>query len=59
MVREEVEEQKRIEERKLNIMCFGLEKINQSSVENRRSDDEDRLLGIIKEVMGDERFGYY
>ena len=58
MVREEVEEQKRIEERKLNIMCFGLDEINQSSVENRRSDDEDRLLGIMKEVMGDERFGY-
>ena len=34
-------------------MCFGLEESNQSSVENRRSDDEDRLLGIMKEVMGD------
>ena len=57
LVREEVKEQKRIDERKLNTMCFGLEESNQSSVENRRSDDEDRLLGIMKEVMGDEDLG--
>lgn len=50
LVREEVAEQKRIDERKLNTVCFGLDESNQISVKNKRSDDEGRLLGIMKDL---------
>ena len=59
MVREEFVEQKRIEERKLNIMCFGIEESRSLNVESRRKDDETSVSYIIKEVLGsDEEFDF-
>ena len=37
MVREELEEQKRIEDRKFNIMCFGLEESTSINLEARKN----------------------
>ena len=58
MVREEFVQQKRIE-RKLNIMCFGIEESRSLNVESRRKDDETSVSYIIKEVLGsDEEFDF-
>ena len=40
LVREEFEEQKRIEDRKLNVMCFGLEESSSINIESRKKEDE-------------------
>ena len=57
LVREEFEEQKRIEERKLNVMCFGLEESSSMNIESRKKEDESTVKGIIEEVLGtDEEF---
>ena len=54
MVREGFEEQKRIEDRKLNIMCFGLEESTSLNIESRKKEDENTVKGIIEEVLGEE-----
>ena len=57
LVREEFEEQKRIEERKLNVVCFGLEESSSMNIESRKKEDESTVKGIIEEVLGtDEEF---
>ena len=54
MVREEFAEQKRIDDRKLNIMCFGLEESTSLNIESRKKEDENTVKGIIEEVLGVE-----
>ena len=54
MIRDEMEEKKRIDERKLNVMFFGLAESKDMNIENRRQEDEHKLYGILKEVMGEE-----
>ena len=54
LVREEFEEQKRIEDRKLNVMCFGLEESSSINIEIRKKGDESTLKGIIEDVLGVE-----
>ena len=54
MVREEFNEQKRIEERKLNIMCLGIEESLSVNIETRKKDDEVAVSSILEEVLGDE-----
>ena len=54
MIREEFNEQKRIEERKLNIMCFGIEESLSVNIETRKKDDEVAVSSILEEVLGDE-----
>ena len=51
LVREEFEEQKRVEDRKLNVMCFGLEESSTINVEARKKEDESTVKGIIEEVL--------
>ena len=53
-MREEFEEQKRIEDRKLNVMCFGLEESSSINIESRKKEDESTVKGIIEEVLGEE-----
>ena len=48
IVNEELEEQKRIEDRKLNVMCFGLEESSSINIESRKKEDESTVKGIIE-----------
>ena len=54
VVREEFEEQKRIEDRKLNIMCFGIKESKSINLEARKKDDATIVNDIIHEVLGEE-----
>lgn len=54
MVREEFEEQKRIEDRKLNIMCFGIEESKSINLEARKKEDDNIVNDMIHEVLGEE-----
>ena len=47
MVREEFEEKQRIEERKLNIMCFRLEESSTLSAEMKKKEDETNVTNIM------------
>ena len=53
MVREEFNEQKRIEARKLN-MCFDIKESLSVNIETRKKDDEVTVSSILEEVLGDE-----
>ena len=54
MVREEFEESQRRDERKLNIMCFGLEESSSLNIELKKKEDETTVTSIFQEVMGEE-----
>ena len=54
MVKEELEEQKRIEERKLNVMCFGIDESKSVNLETRKKQDENLVNDIVYEVLGEE-----
>ena len=51
IVQEALEEKQNIEERKLNVVCFGLAESEKGNSEERRQDDESKLVSIINEVM--------
>ena len=53
MVREEFEEEQRIEERKFNIMCFGLEESSTLYAEIKK-EDETNVTNIMQEVVEDK-----
>ena len=54
MVREEFEESQHRDERKLNIMCFGLEESSSLNIELKKKEDETTVTSIFQEVMGEE-----
>ena len=54
MVREEFDEKQHIEERKFNIMCFGLEESSTLNSEMKKKDDETNVTNIMQEVLGDD-----
>ena len=54
MVREEFEESQSRDERKLNIMCFGLEESSSLNIELKKKEDETTVTSIFQEVMGEE-----
>ena len=51
MVREEFEEKQRIEERKFNIMCFGLEENITLNAGMKKKEDETNVTNIMQEVL--------
>lgn len=55
IVAEALEEKQNIEERKLNVVCFGLKESDQERPEERRQDDESRIISIVTEVMEIDR----
>ena len=54
MVREEFEEKQRIEERKFNVMCFGLEESSTLNAGMKKKEDETNVTNIMQEVLGDD-----
>ena len=56
VVREGFEEKQRIEERKVNIMCFGLEESSTLNAEVKKKEDETNVTNIMQEVLGDDNF---
>ena len=51
IVQKALEEKQNTEERKLNFVWFGLAESEKGSSEERRQDDESKLVCIINEVM--------
>ena len=54
MVREEFEEKQRTEERKFNVMCFGLDESHTLNAEMKKKEDETNVTNIMQEVLGDD-----
>ena len=50
-IKDVLEEKQHIEERQLNLICFGLDESNKGSAEERRSDDETRINFVLNEIL--------
>ena len=47
MIKEEIAEEKEIESRKLNVMCYNIPESKRSDVKERQNEDKDFLVNLL------------